>query len=77
MEVFMSLGDFLKKAGTAAINSLQEKNAKIEHQKDRYEHYDTDKLIRMYKTSYLTSDEKLAIIQILNERGYTRGDLED
>lgn len=68
----MGLGDFLSKAGNAALAAAQEKNAKLEHLVEKYEDYDDERLIEMYKgrRGWVTNDERIAIAHILHERGY-------
>ena len=68
----MGFEDMLSKLGSAALNSLQEKNAKIERLMQRYEQYDDDKLKRMYRgeCGFRSSDDLIAIRNVLRDRGY-------
>ena len=68
----MDLGDFLSKAGNAALKAAQNKNADLERRVEKFEHYDDDTLFEMYKghRGWVNNDDRIAIAHILHERGY-------
>lgn len=69
MGFFDSLGDALGKGAAYAVNSVMEKERKIERYVEKYQRYDDEFLIRKYKHPSCT-EEKLAVIKLLKERGY-------
>lgn len=69
MGFFDSLGDALGKGAAYAVNSVMEKEKKIERYVERYQRYDDEFLIRKYKNPSCT-EEKIAVAKLLKERGY-------
>lgn len=59
-----TLGEFAGKA----VSDMQKKMERIQQYKDMYECYDDRKLINEYKKS--SGEKKMAITQLLKERGY-------
>ena len=69
MGFFDSLGDALGKGASSAMNSLMEKERKIENYVEKYQYRDDEFLIRKYKHPCWT-EEKIAIVKLMKERGY-------
>lgn len=66
----MGFWNFLKEAGTALLNDLQERNNRILELKEKYEYrnYDDEKLQRIYSSSRSSIEEKMAAGQLLHSR---------
>ena len=69
MGFFDSLGDALGKGASSTMNSLMEKERKIENYVEKYQYRDDEFLIRKYKHPSCT-EEKIALVKLLKERGY-------
>lgn len=63
------LGSVAKEVGGAYVHEAKRKMERIERYKEQYDRYDDDTLRRKLETTS-NGDLKLAIIQILQDRGY-------
>ena len=64
----MGLLSGLGKIAGMAVDGGKNKVERINNYKDKFDQYDDDRLIRMFKSR--SGDEKLAVAMLLKERGY-------
>lgn len=67
----MNIWDGAKAIASNALNGLQSMNDDILEYKAHYEYYDTKKLIRMYRSTSYSLQKRIAIGNILKDRGVT------
>ena len=60
---------FLGDLGTAAVNSMVQKEKEIEKWVDYYDGYSTEKLVDMIKKKHVSQNQYLGIRRILRDRG--------
>ncbi len=60
----MGLLDFVKKA-------LEDNAKHIQEYKMRYDRMDDEQLLNFYRNRQLSTQQRMAIIQLLHERGYS------
>ncbi len=64
----MGLGSFLFDVGKGALNSLKEKEERVNKLKSEYKRYNDNDLMNKFKTS--SGETKIAIAMLLKERGH-------
>ena len=64
----------LKDLGSLALNSAVNRANKLAEYREKYESYSDEELKRAFR--HKTGDERIAVIKVLKDRGYTASDLE-